>query len=364
MLKALFAALVALHGLIHLMGPAKAWGLAELPQLTQPISRSAGAAWLAAALLCLCTAATLYLWPTRWWLFGLLAAVVSQAVIVSSWSDARFGTLANVVLLAGALYGLLSRGPWSFRAQYAAAVAAGTPSAPAAVLTEADLVRLPAPVQGYLRVSGAIGRPVPRSFRARWRGRIRGGPDKPWMPFTAEQVNGVDPASRLFLMDATMRGLPVQAFHQYQGAHATMRVKLLSLVPVADARGPEMDVAETVTLFNDLAVLAPAALAGPGIAWEAVDAHAARATFTNAGHTVHALLSFNAAGELVDFRSEERSRSSADGKTYVVTPWSTPLAGYRAFGPARLAGRGTGRWHAPEGAYDYIELDLLEVTYD
>lgn len=29
--------LAAVHGLIHLMGPAKAFGLAELPQLTIPI---------------------------------------------------------------------------------------------------------------------------------------------------------------------------------------------------------------------------------------------------------------------------------------------------------------------------------------
>ena len=32
------AVLLAVHGLIHLMGFAKAFGYAQLPQLTQPIS--------------------------------------------------------------------------------------------------------------------------------------------------------------------------------------------------------------------------------------------------------------------------------------------------------------------------------------
>jgi hypothetical protein len=32
----IFVALMLVHGLIHFMGPAKAFGLAELPQLTQP----------------------------------------------------------------------------------------------------------------------------------------------------------------------------------------------------------------------------------------------------------------------------------------------------------------------------------------
>ena len=39
------------HGLIHLMGFAKGFGYADLPQLTQPISRAWGLAWLAAAVL-------------------------------------------------------------------------------------------------------------------------------------------------------------------------------------------------------------------------------------------------------------------------------------------------------------------------
>ena len=44
-----FAFIVVVHGLIHLMGPAKAFGYAELPQLTQPISRGMGLVWLLAA---------------------------------------------------------------------------------------------------------------------------------------------------------------------------------------------------------------------------------------------------------------------------------------------------------------------------
>ena len=55
-----------------------------------------------------------------------------------------------------------------------------------------------------------------------------------WMSFTGEQVNtyGAEP-SRLFFMDATMFGLPVDVLHTYVGPSATMRVKACSLVPMA-----------------------------------------------------------------------------------------------------------------------------------
>ena len=63
---------------------------------------------------------------------------------------------------------------------------------------------------------------------------------------------------------------------------------------------------ETVTMFNDMCIMAPATLIDPAIDWEAVDAHTARARFTNAGHTIHAELSFNEAGELTNFVSDDR----------------------------------------------------------
>ena len=92
-----------MHGLIHLLGFAKAFGLADLPQLAQPISRTWGALWLAAGMLVLAAAALLPLAPRWWWAVGAVAVVASQAVIFSSWGDAKFGTVANVVLLLGGL---------------------------------------------------------------------------------------------------------------------------------------------------------------------------------------------------------------------------------------------------------------------
>jgi hypothetical protein len=142
-----------------------------------------------------------------------------------------------------------------------------------------------------------IGQPRVQNFRARFRGRIRSGPDARWMSFTGEQHNFFDQPSRLFLMDAAMFGVPFQAFHRFVGPEATMRVKVASVFTMVDARGPQMDAAETVTLFNDLCVMAPGAMVDPAIVWQQVDAHTVYGTFTNAGRTVRAVLTFNDLGE-------------------------------------------------------------------
>ena len=354
--------ILALHALIHLMGFAKAFGYAALPQLTQPISRELGLLWLLAGILTLTTAVMLAGGARTYWAVGGLALLVSEIVIVTAWQDAWAGTAVNAVLLLAVAHGLLTEGPWSFHALYLRDVVAGLSRvADAPIVTEKDLARLPEPVRRYLRVTHALGQPRVYNYHVRFTGRIRSTPDAAWMPFEAEQQSFADEPTRLFLMRGRMFGLPVEAFHRLIDGHATMRVTVADVIPIANARGDEMDRAETVTLFNDMCILAPGTLVGPGITWEPVDASTARARFTHRGYTIAATLFFDPDGQLVNFESDDRSRSMADG-TLTKQRFSTPIRDYRDFGPLRLAGYGEARWRLPEGEFTYGEFTMTDVV--
>ena len=355
---------LGVHALIHLMGVFKAFGYVELARLTQPIPRAWGLAWLAAAGLVATTAAMLGAGSRSYWVVGAVALVVSQVVIVSVWRDAWAGTGVNVILLLVVAHGLLTEGPWSFHEQYIRDGRAGLARTSAApVIVEADLTGLPEPVQRYLRLTRAVGRPRVQSYRLRFRGRIRSAPDSRWMPFEAEQQSFADEPTRLFLMRARMFGVPVEAFHRAVGGRATMQVTIAGIVPIEDARGDEMDRAETVTLFNDMCLLAPGSLIDPRIAWQPVDATTARARFTYGGQTIAATLLFNGAGELVNFVSDDRSRSEPEG-AFAARRFSTPVRDYRDFGPVRLMSFGEARWLLPDGEFTYGEFHLIEIAYN
>ncbi len=255
------------------------------------------------------------------------------------------------------------RGP-SLRAQYLADVARVEPAraAPACV-TEADLAPHPPLVQAWLRRIGVLGRARVRAVRARFHGLFRGAPKAAWMPFRSEQVNRYDPPSRLFLMETKMYGVPCTALHRFVGSSATIVVRAASLVDVVKMGGPAMNRAETVTLFNDLCVLAPGALVDADVRWTPIDARSVEAAYTHAGNTVRARLRFDAAGDLVGFLSDDRSQS-ADGKTFRNLPWSTPLRDHRDFGGVRLPAFGETVWLAPEGDLAYGRFDLDAVTYN
>jgi hypothetical protein len=376
MVSLAFVIFLVVHGLIHLMGFAKAFGYADLPGLTLPITPAMGVLWLLAAGLFLAAAVAIYASPRVWWIVGSLAVVASMIAITPSWRDAKAGALANAVVLAGVAFGALAYGPTSLRAAYDRDVraelrASGGGVAP--VVTDADLAPLPVPVQRYLRASGVVGQPRVLDMFVRMHGRIRGAPDAPWMPFTAEQHNTWgDRPSRMFYMTATRAMIPIQGYHRFIGTLASMQIKAAALFTVVDMAGDEMTQSETVTLFNDLCIMAPARLIDPRVTWDAVvpvreastGRETVRARFTHAGRTVSAELVFGPDDTLVDFVSDDRYAASPDGATMTRKRWSTPLRDARAFGPVRLGATGEGRWHDGDRSWPYLELTIDEVRYN
>jgi hypothetical protein len=364
MARLAFTLLLALHGAIHLLGFAKGLGLAPVAALRQPVSRAGGVLWLVAALLFIATAALLLAAPGRWWAAAVPAVVLSQALIFGAWSDARFGTLVNAIVLVPLVVALLEVAPWSLASEFRREVARRPPAAaaPGHVVTEVDLAPLPPLVRQYLRRAGVVGRPHVRGFQARFHGRFRNGLDGPWMAFVAEQRTVLEPPARLFFIEASRAGVPVQALHAFIGPEATMRVRVAGLAEVVNGRGPEMNRGETVTFFNDLCLLAPGALVDVQVRWEPLDDRSVRATYTQGAETISAVLTFDAQGDLAGFVSEDRYMS-ADGKTYLRYPWSTPVREYGDDAGRRLVARAEAVWRLPGGDFTYGDfvVDVLRT---
>jgi hypothetical protein len=362
-MRVAFALLVALHGAVHAMGFVKAFKIAELATLHRSISRPEGLIWLAATVLFLAGAVLLLASAESWWMLVGLAVLVSQSLIVMSWTDAKFGTVPNVIILVPLVVAILGHGPGSLRAAFNrdAAVERLRP-VEESLITDADVSHLPSSVQGYLRFAGAVGRPRVTGFRVSFRGAMRRDPHSSWMPSVAIQESTANPAGRLFLMDSTWLGLPFQAFHRYAEGHATMKVKAASMVTVVDAKGPEMDRSETVTFFNDMCLLAPSTLIDPAIHWEAADGETVKATFTNAGQTISAVLTFDAEGALLNFWSDDRYRS-VDGVAYEKARWSTPVREYRNLNGRRVPAYAEASWTLPTGEFTYARFKLLNIEY-
>lgn len=231
------------------------------------------------------------------------------------------------------------------------------------ILTANDIRHLPGPVRKYLDYTGVIGREKVENARILAEGEFKTGRQKDWVPMESQQYNFFADPARIYYIKAKMSGVPVFGLHSYTNAKATMLIKLAGLVTVAHGRGREMDQGETVTVFNDMCLLAPASLIDKRIQWEGVDSRTVKAAFSNNGCKISAVLYFNDQGELINFVSEDRYYSPT-GKTYEKVKWSTPVKDYKEINGIRLATYGEAVWHFPDGDYCYARQNIKDVEYN
>lgn len=361
-MRFVFASVITLHALLHLLGTAKAFGWADVRQLRAPISVAAGALWLMAAGLLVTAAAAVAAGERWWWYPALPGVLLSQALIVSMWGEAKFGTLANVIIAIPLLVVAMDSRASSFRSRFAQnrdmLLARVTPAFP--LVTDADMAPLPPLMQTYLRRVGAVGRPHVRNMRAIFKAQMRSSAAAPWMEATASQYEFFDPPARLFYMNATRAGVPLDVLHEYMDGAATFRVRIAGLYPMVDKHGPGLTHDETVTLMNDVLVLAPAAVIDLPFTFETTGERTLRATFQNAGFAVTAALTFDAAGDLVGFISPDRAHDREGG----AASWSTPISGYRIVNGIRIGTRGDANWIERGREWTYGRFEIVSITYN
>lgn len=364
MIKIFFVFIVIIHGLIHLMGFVKGYNFAEMTQLTQPISKASGILWLITFILFLVTIVLFLLKNDYWWILGLVAILLSQILIIQNWNDAKFGTLANLLILIPVIVSLMSSLPSSFQNIYRAEVQKKLIfTTDVSVVSEEDIEHLPTPVQKYLQYVGAIGKPKIHNFRVVASGGMKRSIKDNWIDISSQQYNFFDDPSRFFYIKSSLFGVPFDGLHAYTGSIATMKIKVASLLQVVNANGEKMNQSENVTLFNDMCLFAPATLIDKSIQWETIDPLTVKAKFTHNNITISALLYFNEKGELINFISDDRYLS-ADGKTYTKYQWSTPIKDYKEFDGRKVQTYGEAVWHIPEGEFVYAKFNIKEIEYN
>ncbi|MGC9342626.1 MAG: DUF6544 family protein [Bacteroidales bacterium] len=358
-MRILFSIILAVHGLIHIMGFAKAFGFYDFKEISAEISKPLGILWFLVTLIFIITL-ILYITRTQyWWALAIAGAILSQVLVILFWKDAKFGTIANLIILAVAVVGYQS---WSFEKSYLHDVIQGiqrNQSNNIEILKNEDIQHLPLPVQNYLEYTGSVDKPKVFNFKVSFSAEMRGR-DQDWFNLDTEQYNFMDDLERLFFLKAKFKGLPTQGYHLYKDGRSGMNIKLLSTIPVVNVSGEEMFQSETVTMLNDMCFLAPPTLIDERIKWEEIDNLNAKAIFTNQNTTVSAILYFNEEGQLINFESLDRYDVN-EMKKY---KFSTPIKDYREINGYRLAHYGKAVWHYPEGDFAYGKYQLKDVEYN
>lgn len=363
MLRFIFTFIILIHGLIHLMGFAKAFQLAEISQLTQAISKPRGILWLICTIL-FCTSALIYLTDRYWWwMLALPAVLLSQVLIFIYWQDAKFGTLANVIVFVSSL---LSYGEWGFLQTSQQKIDAMMPATlqQTPPVNRQMLAQLPPLVQKWMQAAGVPGQEMIQTVHLYQSGQMRTSPEGNWMPVDAEQWFTVQPPAFIWTADVGGSGLmQFRGRDMYQEGSGQMLIKAYSLLPVVDVAGtPEISQGTLVRYLSEIIWFPSAALA-PYLRWEQLDDRQVKATMKYGDISAHGVFSFDENGRLISFEAP-RYYDRPDGATLENWHIAIESGSYITFEGIEVPTRASVTWKLEDGDYTWYKLEITDIAYD
>lgn len=357
-IKTGFIFILVIHGLIHLLGFIKAFDLFEIPQLSQQIDKPIGWIWLLITFLFI-VAAFNFGMDKDWAKIAIISVVLSQILISLAWSDAKAGTLPNILIFTVAMIAFLgARFKETFIKNVSESIQRSDHTTHATLINN-DIYHLPVPVQKYLHFVDVVGKPKIRNMKVEMDGQMR-GKSQDWFDFNALQYSTYDEYERMFFIEAVINKIPTKGYHYFSKKNAKMDIKLLSVFPIVSESSELLRKAETVTLFNDMCIMAPASLISSNIQWELINDNEVNARFTNESISISAKLYFDNDGALTNFYSEDR----IDINDKMMYGFSTPIYDYKKHLGYRLPTGGEAIWHYPEGEFVYGKFNIKSITYN
>lgn len=366
-MKYLLAAIILVHGLIHLMGFAREWQLADIKamsgetlwELSAAGRRFSGIAWLVCCLVFLSAVVMMLKGNDSWWIGTLTAIVISQWLIILYWKDAKAGTIANIIILIAVIP---AYGQWQFDRMVKDEVKELLHKTAAPVLVpEQAIANLPLSVQNWMRQCGVPGHEQVHTVWLKQSGQMRTSAGGAWMPVRAEQYFNVAQPGFIWQVDAhMMRVLRLAGRDKYMHGRGNMLIKAFACVGMVDATGTKTDKGSMLRFLGEMCWFPSAALSNY-ISWRGIDNTHAEATMTYMGSTVSGIFTFNAAGLPVSF---EAKRYLGEGDGAKQEQWYVPFGEWKSFGHTRIPTRGSVIWKLDSGDFDYYRWEIEEICYN
>jgi hypothetical protein len=156
-----------------------------------------------------------------------------------------------------------------------------------------QLPGLPEAARRYLRHAIAPGAPLASAVRLRMHGEIK---LRRWLPFAAEQVihwgHGM-----IWNATARMNGMSIRGFDRLVNGEGAMRWKILGMIPVMTASGPDITRSAAGRVMAE-SVWLPSVLCSDVVSWTAQDAFHPHARLTVQGETAELALTIDDTGGL------------------------------------------------------------------
>jgi hypothetical protein len=363
MIKLFFSFISLIHGLIHLLGFVKSFNLTQVSQLNQEISKPLGLLWLACFILFFISIIIFLLNKDFWWLISLLSILLSQALIITFWQDAKFGTIANIIILIGVIIGY---GNWNSNniVKNELFEIKNHNISNKNIIKDESLSNLPPLVKKWLINSKIIGQEEILLVNLKQKGEmITEVNSKNWMKVTAEQTFNTYKPSFVWVADVNA-GFGIHLFgrDKYKNGKGHMLIKLFSLYPIVDSKSKEIDQGTMIRYLAEI-IWFPSVALNSYLQWEQISDTKVKVTMNYYNNSVSGIYSFNENGDIISFEAK-RYFDRKDGATLENWFINIDTNSYKDFQGIRIPTKSSVTWKLKEGDFTWYKLEIDDVKYN
>ncbi|NAS30640.1 hypothetical protein GTQ40_06630 [Flavobacteriaceae bacterium R38] len=354
--------LIGIHGIIHLFGFFKAFDVLKFDIISQPISRTFGIFWLLAFLLFATTITLKTIQSKFWWLVGFFAVVVSQVLIFNYWSDAKFGSIANVIILFAIIIGYSG---FNFQQKIKAerrSLFENSQFKKQAIITEEELVGLPSIVQKWLINSGIIGKSHISNVHLTQELQLKMKPEQTnWNYGTAEQYFIIQPPAFHWNINTEMNSiLSITGRDKFEAGKGEMLIKLLSLIPIANVKNDKKINQAALQRYLAEIVWFPSASLSQHLKWESIDDYSAKVTMEYKGAVGSGEFHFDEDGSFKKFVTMRYRDSNATKPT----KWTVLATKSEIHNGIKIPVECEASWELEEGEWIWLKLKITDIQYN
>ncbi|REE07704.1 hypothetical protein DFQ09_11134 [Winogradskyella pacifica] len=360
-MKSAFSFILIIHGLIHLIGYVKAFFETDISKQLVGVSKPIGSIWLVTFIMFIVVSIQVQT-GKKWFYLGLIAVLASQILIILAWSDAKFGTITNIVILLVSISAFASDRFDALVEKESKQILQNIKTKNLPIISENDIVHLPQIVQKWIINSGSIGNPIVQSVRLKQIGNMRTKPNSKWMPFEATQYFNVENPS--FIWQTKVAALPLINIHgrdKLKDGKGEMLIKLAGLLPLVNASdNPKIDSSAMHRYLAEICWFPSAALSNY-LSWEIINFNAAKATFIYKDQSVSGIFTFNDKGDLITFEAKRYYGGSENSK---LEKWQITLEAYKVFHDIKIPYKSNVTWKFKEGDFNWLNLEVVALDYN
>jgi len=354
--------LIGIHGIIHLFGFLKAFGISEFNAISQPISKAFGLIWLLTFVVYAITMTLLIFQSNLWWFCGFLAVIASQVLIFNYWSDAKFGTIANLIILVAVI---IAYSNFNFKnkiVEERKKLFERSQAVNEKVITKETISELPSIVQKWLINSGTIGKKPITNVHLTQELQLKLNPDQEnWNNGKAEQYFTINPPAFNWNINTQMNSIfEVTGRDKFENGSGEMTIKLLSLIPVANAKNHEKVNQASLQRYLAETVWFPSASLNPYITWEPLGENSSKATMEFKGVKGSGEFHFDVKGNFEKFVAMRYQDINAEEPT----EWTVIATKTEERNGIKIPVECEANWKLESGKWTWLKLKITDIQYN